>query len=110
MGKIKVLDLGTAGGDKEGDGELLGETDEVVYECGARQRHPILFPQPIRVQANRWYLAWARVSGPSSDCGSGGQNTVTTEDQLLPPFNYLFILPFHSKIELLNSSFIWKIN
>ncbi|KAK4016037.1 hypothetical protein OUZ56_031000 [Daphnia magna] len=82
MGKIKVFDLGTAGGDQEGDGELLAETDEVVYECGARQRFPILFSQPIRLQANRWYLAWARVNGPSSDCGSGGQSSVTTEDQV----------------------------
>jgi E3 ubiquitin-protein ligase MYCBP2 len=73
--------LGVGGGDQEGDGELLAETDEVVYECGARQRFPILFSQPIRLQANRWYLAWARVNGPSSDCGSGGQSTVTTEDQ-----------------------------
>jgi len=87
------------GGEKEGDGELLAETDEVVYECGARQRHPILFPQPIRLQANRWYLAWARVSGPSSDCGSSGQSTVTTEDQLLPP---LIAYPFFYYILSLN--------
>nr|CAD7599383.1 unnamed protein product [Timema genevievae] len=34
-------------------------------------------------QANRWYVAWARVSGPSSDCGSSGQGMVTTEDQVV---------------------------
>jgi len=34
------------------------------------------------LQANHWYLAWAGVDGPSSDCGSGDQNTVATEDQL----------------------------
>ena len=28
------------------------------------------------------YVAWARVSGPSSDCGSSGQAQVTTEDQI----------------------------
>ena len=28
------------------------------------------------------YVAWARVSGPSSDCGSSGQKQVTTEDQV----------------------------
>ena len=82
MGKIKVFDLGSGGGEQEGDGELLAETDEIVYECGARQRYPLLFPQPVPLQANRWYLAWARVNGPSSDCGSGGQNIVTTEDQV----------------------------
>ena len=27
-------------------------------------------------------MAWARVSGPSSDCGSSGQAQVTTEDQI----------------------------
>jgi len=59
----------------------MAETDEVVYECGARQRYPILFSHPIRLQANRWYLAWARVNGPSSDCGSGGQSSVATEEQ-----------------------------
>jgi RCR-type E3 ubiquitin transferase len=30
----------------------------------------------------RWYVAWARVSGPSSDCGSSGQSQVLTEDQV----------------------------
>ncbi len=79
---MKVFDLGTGGGEQEGDGELLAETDEVVYECGARQRYPLLFSQPVTLQANRWYLAWARVNGPSSDCGSGGQGAVTTEDQV----------------------------
>lgn len=76
-----MFDLGPTGGEQECDGEMMAETDEVVYECGARQRYPILFPQPVRLQAGRWYLAWARVNGPSSDCGSGGLNTVTTEDQ-----------------------------
>ena len=81
MGKIKVFDLGMVGGEQEGDGELLAETDEVVYECGARQRYPVLFSQPVPLQASRWYLAWARVNGPSSDCGSGGQSIIVTEDQ-----------------------------
>lgn len=76
-----MFDLGSSGGEQEGDGELLAETDEVVYECGARQRYPILFSHPVRLQANRWYLGWARVNGPSSDCGSGGQSSVTTEEQ-----------------------------
>lgn len=34
-------------------------------------------------QAHRWYVAWCRISGPSSDCGSSGQTMVTTEDQVL---------------------------
>ena len=70
------------GGDQEGDGELLAESEEVTYECGARQKFPILFDDPVVLAAGRWYIAWARVSGPSSDCGSSGQTQVTTEDQI----------------------------
>ena len=33
------------------------------------------------LQAIIWYVAWSRISGPSSDCGSSGQAIVTTEDQ-----------------------------
>jgi E3 ubiquitin-protein ligase MYCBP2 len=28
------------------------------------------------------YVAWARVSGPSSDCGSSGQSMVVSEEQI----------------------------
>ena len=41
----------------------------------------MLFPEPVLLIANHWYVAWARISGPSSDCGSSGQSTVTTDDQ-----------------------------
>lgn len=34
----------------------------------------------IYVQANRWYVAWACINGPSSDCGSGGQAMVINDD------------------------------
>lgn len=71
------------GGDQENDGELLAESEEIPYECGPRQKYSILFYEPIPLQANRWYVAWAKVSGPSSDCGSGGQGMVTAEDQLV---------------------------
>ena len=86
MGKIKLFDIGPDGGDQETDGELLAESEEVTYECGARQKFPILFDDPIPLSAGRWYIAWARVSGPSSDCGSSGQTQVTTEDQIV--FNF----------------------
>ena len=82
IGKIKLFDIGIEGGDQEGDGELLAESDEIAYECGARQKFPILFDEPVTIHAGRWYVAWARVSGPSSDCGSSGQKQVTTEDQV----------------------------
>lgn len=82
VGKIKLFDIGMDGGDQEGDGDLLAESEEVTYECGARQKFPILFEEPVVLAAGRWYIAWARVSGPSSDCGSSGQTQVTTEDQI----------------------------
>lgn len=81
--KLKLFDIGPDGGEQEGDGEILAETDEVPYECAARQKYPILFEEPIPLQANRWYVAWARISGPSSDCGSSGQSVVNTEDQVI---------------------------
>ncbi len=33
---IQVFELGPEGGDNETDGEVLAETDEMPYECGAR--------------------------------------------------------------------------
>ncbi|XP_042905925.1 E3 ubiquitin-protein ligase MYCBP2 isoform X1 [Parasteatoda tepidariorum] len=81
--KLKVFDIGPEGGEQEVDGELLIETDEIPYECGARHKYPMLFDEPIQLTANRWYVAWARISGPSSDCGASGQSVVTTEEQIV---------------------------
>ncbi|KAK1123903.1 hypothetical protein K0M31_006933 [Melipona bicolor] len=78
-----LFDIGMDGGDQENDGELLAESEEIPYECGPRQKYSILFYEPIPLQANRWYVAWAKISGPSSDCGSGGQGMVTAEDQVM---------------------------
>jgi len=81
--KLKLFDIGPDGGEQEGDGEILTETEEIPFECAARQKYPILFDEPVLIQANRWYVAWARISGPSSDCGSSGQSVVNTEDQVI---------------------------
>ncbi|XP_013400127.1 E3 ubiquitin-protein ligase MYCBP2 [Lingula anatina] len=86
FGKIKLYELGPEGGDNESGGELLTETEEVAYECGPREKHPLLFEDPVPLQANHWYVAWARISGPSSDCGSSGQATVATDDQVIFKF------------------------
>ena len=43
----------------------------------------MLFDNPVSLQANIWYVAWACISGPNSDCGSSGLTSVTTEDQLV---------------------------
>ena len=34
--ELQVFELGPDGGDNETDGELLAESDEMPYECGAR--------------------------------------------------------------------------
>ncbi|XP_043286736.1 E3 ubiquitin-protein ligase MYCBP2 isoform X2 [Venturia canescens] len=81
--KIKLFDLGLAGDYHENDGILLAGTEEIPYECEPRQKYSILFDEPIALQANRWYVACAHVSGPASDCGAGGQSMVTTEDQVI---------------------------
>lgn len=71
------------GGGHESDGTLLVEVAEVPYECAARSKHNIFLPKTINLIANRWYLIWARIAGPSSDCGSNGQKSVTTEEQIV---------------------------
>ncbi|KAI1288150.1 E3 ubiquitin-protein ligase MYCBP2 [Halotydeus destructor] len=80
VAKLRLYDIGVDGGDQETDGDVIAETDEVPYECGSRQSYPILFDEPIPVQANRWYVAWARIFGPSSDCGSSGLSLVSNLD------------------------------
>ncbi|XP_068159965.1 LOW QUALITY PROTEIN: E3 ubiquitin-protein ligase highwire [Drosophila tropicalis] len=84
--KLKLYDLGSDGGGYEKEGVLISETKEVPYECAARSKHHILLPKPLNAAAGRWYLVWARIAGPSSDCGSCGQASVTTEDQVVFSF------------------------
>lgn len=50
----------------------------------------MMFDEPVLLQAGWWYVAWARVSGPSSDCGSHGQASITTDDGYII-FLYLLI-------------------
>lgn len=46
-----------------------------------REKYAMMFDEPVLLQQGWWYVAWARVSGPSSDCGSHGQATITTDDR-----------------------------
>ena len=78
-----MFDLGIEGGDHEVDGELLAETEEIIYACEMKEKYSMMFEEPVSLHANHWYVAWARISGPSSDCGSCGQASVTTEDQVV---------------------------
>ena len=45
------------------------------------EKFAMLLDEPVLLQANMWYVAWARISGPSSDCGSNGQTVITTDEQ-----------------------------
>ncbi|XP_048488841.1 E3 ubiquitin-protein ligase MYCBP2 [Plutella xylostella] len=78
--KIKLFDIGPEGGDQEGDGELLAESEDIVFECPPRDKFPILFECSVPIMANRWYVAWACINGPSSDCGSSGQAMVINDE------------------------------
>lgn len=85
--KLKLYDLGSDEGVyEEDDGLLVSETDEVPYECPSRSKYNIMLPKPLTAHSGKWYLVWARISGPSSDCGSSGQAMVTTEDQIVFSF------------------------
>lgn len=87
--KIKLYDVSAedgGGGGYEKEGVLISETAEVPFECAARSKYNIMLTKPVTINAGKWYLVWARISGPSSDCGSAGQSNVTTEDQVVFSF------------------------
>lgn len=48
--KLKLFDIGPDGGEQEGDGELLTESEEIPYECGPRQKCSMLFDEPVQLQ------------------------------------------------------------
>lgn len=86
MCKIKIFDLGADGGGMEKEGVIIFELDDVPYYCPARTIHNIIFQKPVNIVAAKWYLMWVKVSGPSSDCGSNGQNIVVGDDQVVFTF------------------------
>ena len=45
---LQIFDLGSEGGENEVDGEMLSETDEVPYECGARYVKALTSEWPLR--------------------------------------------------------------
>jgi RCR-type E3 ubiquitin transferase len=84
--KIKLFDLDFDGGAVEKEGNLVLEIEDVPYFCPARTIHNIMFQKPVNIVAGKWYLLWVKVSGPSSDCGSSGQNIVVGDDQVVFTF------------------------
>lgn len=81
--QIRLYDIGFDGGEIEHDGELLKETDIMHYECLHSEKYQIFFEEPLFVEANRWYVVWTSISGPSSDCGTYGQSFLCTSDQVM---------------------------
>uniref|UniRef100_A0A915CQK0 PHR domain-containing protein n=1 Tax=Ditylenchus dipsaci TaxID=166011 RepID=A0A915CQK0_9BILA len=80
VGKLKLFRV-IGGADLEGQCvELLGETDEVIYECTPRETAFLQLAKTILVRANQWHVIWAQIQGPSSDCGAGGQVTIRSEN------------------------------
>lgn len=63
-------------------------TQQDVPPClSHREKYAMMFDEPVLLQQGWWYVAWARVSGPSSDCGSHGQATITTDDRYDRPLH-----------------------
>ncbi|PIK49703.1 putative E3 ubiquitin-protein ligase MYCBP2 [Apostichopus japonicus] len=82
IARIKLMELGSTKLSIDMEGSLKAESEEKTYECGTKEEFPILFDEPIPITAGVFYLAWAKINGPSSDCGSGGQAIVTTDDKI----------------------------
>ncbi|CAH2243754.1 jg7138, partial [Pararge aegeria aegeria] len=78
--KIRIYDIGPDGGDQEGDGEMIFETEEIFYECAPKDRYPLMFETTVVIVAGRWYVVSAAINGPSSDCGTSGQTMVINDD------------------------------
>ncbi|XP_055618511.1 E3 ubiquitin-protein ligase highwire isoform X2 [Toxorhynchites rutilus septentrionalis] len=81
--KLKLFDLGYDGGNNEKDGVLISEVDDIPFECPSKCKYNITLPSPLTITAERWYLVQAKISGPSSDCGSSGQSTISTSDNVV---------------------------
>lgn len=79
LAKLKLLKIVNDDGDDR-HAETIAETDDIIYECAVREHAPLFFTKPIVVKAGEWHVAWVAVNGPSSDCGSSGLQTITTED------------------------------
>ena len=53
IGKIKLFDIGTG---HENNAILLAESELITYQCEARNTFPILFKDPLKIKAQRWYI------------------------------------------------------
>ena len=58
-----MFDLGIEGGDHEVDGELLAETEEIIYACEMKEKYSMMFDEPIPLHANHWYVRKRQSTG-----------------------------------------------
>lgn len=50
MAKIKLFDIGFDGGEVEGDGELLAESEEITFQCPSKSVYKIFFDNPLKLK------------------------------------------------------------
>lgn len=53
--KIRLYDIGPDGGDQEGDGELLLETEDTFYECAPKDKFPLMFETPVPISVSNLF-------------------------------------------------------
>ncbi len=41
--------------------ELLSETDEILFDCGPKEKARVFFPKPVACRAQQWYIAWIQI-------------------------------------------------
>ncbi|KAI6189442.1 RCR-type E3 ubiquitin transferase [Aphelenchoides bicaudatus] len=58
---------------------LLAETNEILYECAAKETAFVGLKKPLLIAADVWHIVWVQVHGTSSDCGSDGQAIVQAD-------------------------------
>lgn len=84
--KIKVYDMGFNEDETEKEGALMAESEETPYECLSKTKFNILLSNPVHISSKKWYSICAKISGPSSDCGSLGKTTISTDDNVIFKF------------------------
>jgi len=74
--------LGKGGGDKEPTGKLtvLAQHKEDTYKTESKEIKKVFFNSPVALKANYWYMVKVCISGPSSDAGGDGKDSVTGTD------------------------------
>ncbi|VDK60726.1 unnamed protein product, partial [Anisakis simplex] len=64
---------------------MLSESDEMLFECGPREKAHLMLPRAVVCKGNHWHIYRVETqrpyfSGPSSDCGATGRANVIGED------------------------------